>query len=117
MTKSTITRADAIAIAMERTTDLPEVHEVLKNMHVQLTKPRAKAVSKARLANENLAKKAVEFIGPDGITTKQLVNCGIPEIMTTQKASAVLRVAVDLGLAEKVEDKKKVSYKRVVMAE
>lgn len=111
--KNIITRAAAIAIAIERTADLPEVNEVLKKMHEQLVKPRAKAVSKARLTNENLANKVAELAG-DEVTTKDVVGLGLPEITTTQKAAAVLRVACELGKFEKVTDKKKVIYKKVI---
>jgi len=117
MSKNTITRAQAIAIAIERTTDLPEVNEVLKKMHEQLVKPRAKAVSKARLANEGLAKKLAKQLAPEGNTSKEIVGFGLPEVATTQKAAAVMRVAEELGLAEKVKDGKRIAYKPVAQAE
>lgn len=112
MSKNTITRAQAIAIAIERTNDLPEVNEVLKKMHVQLTKPRAKAVSKARKANENLAAKVRDAISAkgDGMSTKDIVALGMPEITTTQKAAAVARVAVELGYIHKCVDGKAITY-------
>ena len=109
----TITRAQAIAIAIERTTDLPEVNEVLKKMHAQLVKPRAKAVSKARLANENLARKIAKQLPAEGLGSKGIVGLGIPEVATTQKAAAVMRVAEELGLVQKVVDKKVITYKPV----
>ena len=113
MSKNTVTRAAAIAIAIERTKDLPEVNEVLRNMHVQLTKPRAKAVSKARKLNEGLATKVAEMLAPAGNTTKEIVGFGIAEVATTQKAAAVMRVAEELGLAEKVKDGRRIAYKPV----
>ena len=108
----TITRAQAIAIAIERTNDLPEVNEVLKKMHEQLTKPRAKAVSKARKVNENLAAKVRDAISAkgDGMSTKDIVALGMPEITTTQKAAAVARVAVELGYIHKCVDGKAITY-------
>ena len=74
-----ITRADAIAFAMERCTDNADVVEVLAKMHAQLTKPRAKAVSKARKANENLAAKVRDAIAAkgDGMSTKDIVALGL----------------------------------------
>lgn len=117
MSKSTITRAQAIAIAIERTADLPEVNEVLKNMHAQLVKPRAKAVSKARLANEGLAHKLAKMLPAEGIGSKGIVGFGLPEVATTQKAAAVMRVAEELGLAVKVKDGKNITYKPVELAE
>lgn len=106
----TITRAQAIAIAIERCADLPEVTEVLNKMHEQLVKPRAKAVSKVRVANENLAKKVAEMLPKGGATSKQIVEMGIPEILTTQKAVAVMKVAEEQGLVRKVKDKKTITY-------
>jgi len=117
MSKNTITRAAAIAIAIERTQDLPEVNEVLKNMHAQLVKPRAKAVSKARLANENLARKLAEMLPAEGIGSKAIVGLGLPEVATTQKAAAVMRVAEELGLVQKVVDKKVITYKPIAKTE
>lgn len=117
MSKNTITRAAAIAIAIERTQDLPEVNEVLKKMHAQLVKPRAKAVSKARLANESLAKNIAKMLPAEGLGSKGIVGLGIPEVTTTQKAAAVMRVAEELGLVQKVVDKKVITYKPVEVAE
>lgn len=113
----TITRAQAIAIAIERTKDVPEVNEVLVKMHAQLVKPRAKAVSKARLANEGLAKKIAKMLPAEGIGSKGIVGFGIPEVATTQKAAAVMRVAEEMGLVQKVVDKKNVTYKPVATPE
>ena len=117
MSKNTITRAAAIAIAIERTQDLPEVNEVLKKMHVQLVKPRAKAVSKARLANENFAKNIAKMLPAEGLGSKGIVGLGIPEVATTQKAAAVMRVAEEMGLVQKVVEKKVITYKPVEVAE
>lgn len=128
MSKNTITRAQAIerAIgAVEHARDMwetdgdwspeqsDEVITVLKNMHAQLVKPRAKAVSKARLANEGLARKVAAMLPAEGIGSKAIVGLGIAEVATTQKAAAVMRVACELGLAEKVVDKKNITYKPV----
>lgn len=109
-TKNTVTRAQAIAIAMERTTDLPEVNAVLAKMHEQLVKPRAKQVSKARLANEHLADKIAKLLPETGATSKEIVGFGIPEVSTTQKAVAVMRVAEEMGLVQRVKDKKTITY-------
>ena len=134
MSKNTITRAQAIAFAYdvilgittgdgfaleEDNAKAAEVLPVLLNMHEQLVKPRAKAVSKARKMNENLAERICECFPIDGstVTTKDVVNMGFPEITTTQKAAAVLRVACEMGLAEKVVDKKNITYKSIAKAE
>lgn len=87
--------------------------EILEKMLDQLSKPRKATVSKARLMNENLARALAEKANGE-ITTKDAVAFGIPEIGTTQKAAAVLRVATELGLFEKVAEGKKVAYKKVI---
>ncbi len=132
MSKNTITRAQAIEYAINGVeharnfweTDgdwspekSDEIIAVLKNMHAQLVKPRAKAVSKARLANENLARKLAKMLPAEGIGSKGIVGFGLPEVATTQKAAAVMRVAEELGLVQKVADKKSITYKPVAQAE
>ena len=128
MTKSTMTRKQALefaALALEymnmegihpdTLTDVNylEVVEVLGKMHEQLSKPRAKAVSKARKLNESLAEKVSECFPFDGglQTTKDVVEMGFPEITTTQKAAAVLHVACEKGWIEKVTVGKKIAYR------
>lgn len=126
MAKSTITRKSALSAAiiafdflnMESIrpegmpdVDYTEVKEVLGNMLAQVSKPRAKAVSKARLMNETLAREIAKALPAEGLTSKQIVELGNPAITTTQKAAAVMRVAEELGLAVKVKDGKKISYK------
>jgi CHAT domain-containing protein len=125
MAKSTITRKSALSAAiiafdflnMEAIrpegmpdVDYMEVKEVLGNMLAQISKPRAKAVSKARKMNENLATEIAKILPAEGLTSKQIVELGNPAITTTQKAAAVMRVAEEMGLAVKVKDGKKISY-------
>ena len=132
MSKNTITRADAIAFAYdvilgittgdgfaleEDNAKAAEVLPVLLKMHEQLVKPRAKAVSKARVANEGLAKKLAKMLPAEGLGSKGIVGLGLPEVATTQKAAAVMRVAEELGLVQKVVDKKNITYKPVAQAE
>lgn len=107
-----ITRADAIAFAMERCTDNPDVVAVLAKMHKQLKAPRKAAKSKARVINEGLAAKVRDYVVShgDGVTSKDVTNIGIPEITTTQKAVAVLRVAVELGYLHKNVNGKVITY-------
>lgn len=113
-----MTRKQALEFAMkliEDTSDAPEfvdAHEVLNKMLDSISKPRAKQVSKARIGNENLAHKLWDAT-EGAISTKDATEKGIPEIMTTQKAAAVLRVGVELGLFEKVAEGKKVSYRKI----
>lgn len=125
----TITRAQAIELAINAVDQYArqywemdgdwsseksdEVIAVLKKMHAQLVKPRAKAVSKARLANENLARKLAKMLPAEGLGSKAIVGLGLPEVATTQKAAAVMRVAEELGLVKKVVEKKVITYKPV----
>lgn len=132
MSKNTITRAQAIDYAIsavEHTREYwetdgdwspeksDEIIAILKKMHEQLTKPRKAAVSKARVANEGLAKKLAKLLPAEGLGSKGIVGLGIPEVATTQKAAAVMRVAEELGLVEKVVDKKNITYKPIAQAE
>ena len=132
MSKNTITRAQAIDYAISAVKHTREYWEtdgdwspeksdeiiaILKNMHTQLTKPRKAAVSKARVANEGLAKKLAKLLPAEGLGSKGIVGLGIPEVATTQKAAAVMRVAEELGLVEKVVDKKNITYKPIAQAE
>lgn len=107
-----VTRKQALEFAIAHL-DNAEVNEVLSKMLESISKPRKAVTSKARIANENLARKVAENT-PTEVTTKDVVNLGIPEIATTQKASAVLRVACELGLFEKATEGKKVAYKKVI---
>lgn len=91
--------------------DYLEAADVLGKMIDQLAKPRKAVVSKARKGNEALAKWVYDHAG-DEVTTKDVVAMGKPEISTTQKAAAVLRVATELGLFVK-GDGKKVAYAKV----
>lgn len=126
MTKSNVTRKQALSIAITALNylnveavsiggltgdDYVEVADVLAHMLEQVSKPRAKAISKARLANEGLAREIAKAIPADGITTKEIVAMGNPAVATTQKAAAVMRVAEELGLVVKVKDGKRIAYK------
>lgn len=125
MTKSAITRKQALenalifcnyanvtALTIEgyEGIDWVETANVLAKMYEQVSKPRAKAVSKARVANEALAGAIAKVLPADGLTSKQIVELGNPNITTTQKAAAVMRVAEELGYAHKVKNGKKISY-------
>lgn len=124
MTKSNVTRKSALSAAIIAfdylnfegikiegiAEDYSDIKETLSNMLAQVSKPRAKAVSKARMMNENLAREIAKALPTEGLTSKQIVELGNPAITTTQKAAAVMRVAEELGLAVKVKDGKKISY-------
>lgn len=112
MSKNTITRAAALAYVIERC-DNPEVAEVLRKMHEQVTKPRKKsdAPTKTQLINNNLAAAAVEAIRAKGepVTSKWICE-HVNGIMTPQKCTAVMRVAIEQGEAQKHKDGKTVTY-------
>ncbi len=115
MSETTITRKAALEFAIANL-DNAEVCAVLQKMLDSISKPRKATESKARKVNENLANKVAELIADNhatAITTKDVVALGIPEIATTQKAAAVLRVACELGRFEKVVDGKKVGYRKL----
>lgn len=126
MTKTTtITRADALAIAVEfilrdnyfddagndRTR---EVVDVLTKMHTAITKPRTKreGPTKARTENERLARELAAVIPDGGEVTAKWVTEHVRGVLTTQKAAAVARVGIDLGIIAKVVDGRKVTYRR-----
>ena len=110
--KNAITRAAALAYAIEHC-DNPEVTEVLRKMHEQVTKPRKKsdAPSKTQIMNRNLATAAVAAIREHGepVTSKWICE-HVNGIMTPQKCTAVMKVAVDAGEAIKNKDGKTVTY-------
>lgn len=127
MTKSNVTRKSALSAAIIAldylnfegieiegiADDYSDIKETLGNMLAQVSKPRAKAVSKARKMNENLAAEVVKTMAENGtpsLTSKEIVALGMPDVATTQKAAAVMRVAEELGYAHKVKDGKKISY-------
>ena len=113
--KNTLTRAQALTKAIDYAKGCGDyaTAEVLGKMLEQVSKPRKAVVSKARKVNENLA-DAIAKMAEGEVTTKDVVAFGIPEIGTTQKAAAVLRVACELGKFEKVTEGKKVAYKKVI---
>lgn len=124
MTKSNVTRKSALSAAIIAfdylnfegiqiegiAENYSDIKETLGNMLAQVSKPRAKAVSKARKMNENLAAEVAKALPAEGLTSKQIVELGNPAITTTQKAAAVMRVAEELGYAHKAKDGKKISY-------
>lgn len=124
MTKSNVTRKSALSAAIIAldylnfegiqiegiAEDYSDIKETLGKMLEQVSKPRAKVVSKARVMNEHLAREVAKVLPAEGLTSKQIVELGNYAITTTQKAAAVMRVAEELGLAHKIKDGKKISY-------
>lgn len=110
--KNTITRADALRYAVENI-DRPEVAEVLEKMLQTITKPRTKqdGPTKARKENERLAAELVAAIPEGAEVTTKWVTEHVRGILTTQKAAAVARVGVEMGLLTKQVDGRKVTYR------
>lgn len=117
-----ITRKQALATAIETLNranfegwdiaNFDETLTVLDKMFASLSKPRKAVVSKARKLNEALAEWVYNNAG-ETITAKEVVALGSPEILSTQKATAVLKVATELGYFAKEVDGKKITYKRL----
>lgn len=68
---------------------------------------RSAVVSEARKKNEELARRVYGRMpySARGITSQEICSMGVPEIATTQKAAAVMRVGVELGLFVKLEER------------
>ena len=124
MATKKMTRKDALTVAIDcvkngddsefTLSDLDAAVETLTAMLEQLSKPHKATVSKARLTNLNLAERVRDAMADkETFTTKDVVALGWPEIATSQKATAVLKVAVEIHYAIKQTDGKKITYKAV----
>lgn len=124
MAEKKMTRADAIQFAIDYLADgidneilkeddqTNEVLATLKKMHEQLTKPRKKSdtKSKARILNESLADKCVAAMeGHEAVTSKWLQE-HVNGLLTPQKTTAVMKIAVEDGRVVKAKDGKTVTY-------
>lgn len=115
MANKEMTRAQALVFAIEVIEDHEgecEALNVLRKMHAQVTKPRKKsdAPSKARIQNEALAAKAIEAMeGQESVTTKWLCE-HVNGLITPQKCTAVMRLAVESGAVVRNKEGKQVSY-------
>ena len=81
-------------------------------MLTSITKPRKATASKTRIQNENLARKVYNVV-EGSVTSKDVANLGITGISSSQKATAVMNVAVNLGLFSKAKDSKRLVYTKV----
>ena len=111
MANKNMTRAQALELAIAAV-DNAEAVAILEKMHAQVTKPRKRsdAPSKARVANEALAAAAVEAMeGHEAVTTKWICE-HVRGILTPQKCTAVMRIAVDDGRVIRSKDGKAVTY-------
>lgn len=112
MAEKKMTRVEALNIALE-TVENTEAREVLRKMVEQLSKPRKKAEgpSKARRDNERLAHDMADAIAAKGErVTSKWVTEHVRGIMTPQKATAVARVGIDLGLLTREKEGKVIYY-------
>lgn len=115
MAEKKMTRAQAIEFAIETIRNYEgdcEAIEILEKMYEQVTKPRKKsdAPSKARLQNEALAAKCIAAMeGQESVTSKWLIE-HVDDLMTPQKATAVMKIAVESGAVIRSKDGKTVSY-------
>lgn len=117
MTKqNAITRAQALEYAIAHC-DNDAVIEVLRKMHAQVTKPRKKsdAPTKTQLVNANLCKAAIEAFkahGNEGYDVKWISN-HVNGILTSQKATAVMRFGMANGLIERNQDGKAITFRAI----
>ena len=110
--KNVVTRAAALSYAIEHC-DNPEITEVLQKMYEQVTKPRKKsdAPSKTQIMNRNLAAAAVNVIREYGepVTSKWICE-HVNGIMTPQKCTAVMKIAIEAGEITKNKEGKVITY-------
>ena len=107
MANTSITRAQALAYAIDACADNPEVVKVLFKMHSSITKPRSatsKVPSRARCENEKISYALHTLALASDATTFDTawVVANDTRVRTPQKATAVMRVAVELNLFRKV---------------
>lgn len=90
-----------------------EVAEVLGKMHAQVSKPRKKsdAPTKTQIINANLADKCVAAMKnhEGGVTSKWLIE-HVAGLITPQKTTAVMNVAIADGRVTKTKEGKAVIY-------
>lgn len=102
--KNTITRAQALAAAIELFPEDAEEREVLSKMLASITRKsdKPKGLSKAAKENAVLAEKVLQIL-PEGepMVTSEIMS-KVPGIMTTQKCTKVMAVLVNAGKVTKV---------------
>lgn len=111
MSEKKMTRVEALNIAIA-TCENEEACEILTKMVAQFSKPRKRAEgpSKARILNESLATKCVAAMeGHEGVTSKWLME-HVNGLMTPQKVTAVMNVAIERGEVVKTKEGKVVTY-------
>lgn len=100
-----ITRADAVAFAMERCVDNPDVIEVLAKLHKQYTtRKKTTGPTKVYTDNVKLAREVADAItkeGVEGVDSKWIAN-NVAGVGTPQKAVAVMRAGIAEGIIKKL---------------
>lgn len=90
-----------------------EVQEVLEKIYASVTRPCVKsdAPSKARILNESLAAQCVAAIREHGepVTGKWLIE-HVNGLMTPQKVTAVMKIAIENGEAVREKNGKVITY-------
>lgn len=113
--KNTVTRANALAAAIARFEANEPEREILEKMLAQVTKPRKKtdAPSKTRLDNERLAREVANAFIANGNEWQgsKWISEHVRGILTTQKAVAVCRVGMELGLINRYQEGKTVLFR------
>lgn len=100
-----ITRADAVAFAMERCVDNPDVIEVLYKLHKQYTtRKKTTGPTKVYTDNVKLARKVANAItkeNVESVDSKWIAN-NVAGVGTPQKAVAVMRAGISEGIIKKL---------------
>ena len=111
MAEKKMTRAQALtaAIAYAEQDGNAECVDVLTRMLTSITQPRKATTSKTRKDNEKLARE-IHAMVEGSVTAKDVANLGLTGVSSSQKATAVMNVAVDLGLFSKAKDGKRLVY-------
>ena len=120
MAQNKVTRANAtteiVEFAKANGYDNAEVLEVMDKIVASFNrKPAEKQVSKARIKNENVVEKLWKLAqNVDSFTWKWAVeNLNDPEVQTSQKIVAIMRLGIELGKFEKIKDGKNTLYKSI----
>lgn len=114
MAEKKMTRAQALtaAIAYAEQDGNAECVDVLSRMLTSITQPRKATTSKTRKDNEKLARE-IHAMVEGSVTAKDVAALGLTGVASSQKATAVMNVAVDLGLFTKDKDGKRLVYTKV----
>ena len=112
MAEKKMTRVEALNIAIA-TCENEDACAILTKMVEQMQKPRKKAEgpSKARRDNERLAHEVADAIAAKGErVTSKWVTEHVRGILTPQKATAVAKVGIELGLLTREKEGKAIFY-------